>query len=819
MNTLGFEEDMDPYQALGVGQHAPFKGGDKIRIIKDIWWGQDYHDWFTVDEYENALEQREDDFIMPDSIYIYDAKEEWFLSDDLEEIAISSHWLDEHPDYYKRVLTESLKFEEDLDLYKALKVGRYRDIKIGDIIKIIHNSESYSASRVLEPEYNKYPLAGFFILIVQKNNISDDKLEYLAYNEDDDLQSPHQIWEISKAWFENPDNKWEFDYKVNESLNFEEDLDLYKALKIGSNNYFRDYDRIVLTHSVWWFDNDNYNGNWYDTNNIKTLPQTDSLIFEKGTILHYNSEDEEFLNDNNEFIPYNWLKHNKHVWRRYINESLDFQEDMDSYKAIDVGPNRSSTWPRLFKDLDEQQKNDAIEGIRNVRNESFVFDSVITSDDFLLEPPHKDIAKLFGENFYEEQMNDAPIIGNNSEELFYKIHNPNRHIDLENAIIVNNDYYFLLWLEVPEDMHNKIYYTISTDTIGFEENDGDYDFSEHEESILSDATAKFERHCINVLDSIQGGIEYLSSNEAIIEDIESNDWMFDIEGNLVNESIQNNKLIMRLNEFEEHVDPYVGIGVGNTTRIKQWMEENYPNVKFNINELGEMNLSWSILTKSHYDEPKLLSELPDYVKINFIKHISERGFDQIYFKDIKKFTDVSNMKRGSYNKLIIELFYLREIYQSNDKLALEDKLIDMLEEFGTDVLDKDIIKIVFGSGGGNNNIILLGKKLFRTELETETDEWFNTYIFIGYTDFKEVTIDGEDFHKKILGIENLLKMDMYNSGDLMNISGMKMRAVTVDTGKVYAVKIPKYLADNDNYYNDGISDKLRKFVDENKYKI
>ena len=103
------------------------------------------------------------------------------------------------------------------------------------------------------------------------------------------------------------------------------------------------------------------------------------------------------------------------------------------------------------------------------------------------------------------------------------------------------------------------------------------------------------------------------------------------------------------------------------------------------------------------------------------------------------------------------------------------------------------------------------------------DELYDVYAFIGYPDFIEREIEGETFHKKRMGIENLVKLDKYDSGSLAQVPMMKLRAQhqyggDKDAG-VWAVYIPKEMWEKDHAYNQDIPDNLRKFIDENKFKI
>jgi len=112
----------------------------------------------------------------------------------------------------------------------------------------------------------------------------------------------------------------------------------------------------------------------------------------------------------------------------------------------------------------------------------------------------------------------------------------------------------------------------------------------------------------------------------------------------------------------------------------------------------------------------------------------------------------------------------------------------------------------------------------RSDEEAIRDELFDVYAFIGFTEHNDVEVNGETYQKKRLGIENLVKLDKYDSGSLAQVPMMKIRAQVQYAGSegqhgVWAVYIPKDMWDRDRAGNTEIPDSLRKFVDENKFTI
>jgi len=171
-----------------------------------------------------------------------------------------------------------------------------------------------------------------------------------------------------------------------------------------------------------------------------------------------------------------------------------------------------------FQELTKEAKEKAIENYREKLYEYNDFAQWAIDDCSLLEPQNKELENLFGKNY------NFPLLENN-RKIYFSL-DRNRYIDISNAIIVNNEYQFLLWLGIPEKMIENVYFKIGEDTIEFEENDYQHEFTEKENEILKNAIEKFENHCENILDRIEKDIDYRFSDEAIIEELEINSFEF-----------------------------------------------------------------------------------------------------------------------------------------------------------------------------------------------------------------------------------------------------------------------------------------------------
>ena len=188
-----------------------------------------------------------------------------------------------------------------------------------------------------------------------------------------------------------------------------------------------------------------------------------------------------------------------------------------------------------FNELSNEAKENAIEQIRQKRYNCNDYIEWITDDCYLFEPKHDELFKLFGSEY--SKLNN-PIIGNSRKNIYFDL-DRNRHIDASEAMIINNEKMFLSWLEIPENMHDKIYFSIKStnsrylDTyISFEENEYDYQFSDIELKILENANDKFSNHMENVLKQIEQGYDYCFSDASLIEEIEANSYQFTENGEI-----------------------------------------------------------------------------------------------------------------------------------------------------------------------------------------------------------------------------------------------------------------------------------------------
>jgi hypothetical protein len=187
-----------------------------------------------------------------------------------------------------------------------------------------------------------------------------------------------------------------------------------------------------------------------------------------------------------------------------------------------------------FDELKQDSKNNAIEQIRQRRyNDSDIFRWIV-DDCYLLEPAHDELLKLCGPQY---EILTCPIF-KNSRKLYFDL-DRNRHIDASSAIEITNEKMFFQWLEIPDNMYNKVYFSIQktysryADTfIHFQENDCEYEFTDQENEILKNAKDKFSNHMETVLNRIESSYDYYFTNESIIDHIGSNEIYFKYDGSI-----------------------------------------------------------------------------------------------------------------------------------------------------------------------------------------------------------------------------------------------------------------------------------------------
>jgi hypothetical protein len=186
-----------------------------------------------------------------------------------------------------------------------------------------------------------------------------------------------------------------------------------------------------------------------------------------------------------------------------------------------------------FNELTTAAQQIAIEQFRKMKYEDYSVVEWAIDDCYLFEPNYKEMVKLFGEEY--KKLN-KPVIANTRKNIYFDT-DRNRHLDADEGIEITNEKMFLTWLEIPEELQNKLFYTIKNtygrnpDTIiEFEEGIKDDEFTKEENKILENAANKFSDHMEEVLNRIEQSIQWQFSDECIAEDIEINQYEYTADG-------------------------------------------------------------------------------------------------------------------------------------------------------------------------------------------------------------------------------------------------------------------------------------------------
>ena len=121
-----------------------------------------------------------------------------------------------------------------------------------------------------------------------------------------------------------------------------------------------------------------------------------------------------------------------------------------------------------------------------------------------------------------------PLIKNTREGIYFNTER-DRFVDCSNAIEITNEKQLLLWLGIDINIVGleDIVYSFFTPRFRNADTTIDFDnYSSEFDSLIILAQEKFNNHIQEVLKRIEADIDYRFTDEAIIEDIEANDYEF-----------------------------------------------------------------------------------------------------------------------------------------------------------------------------------------------------------------------------------------------------------------------------------------------------
>lgn len=189
-----------------------------------------------------------------------------------------------------------------------------------------------------------------------------------------------------------------------------------------------------------------------------------------------------------------------------------------------------------FSELSENAKANAIENVRSMMRDTDYHEACrwAIDDCALFEPAHKEMAELFGEDYYEKNGNDF-VFKNNRTNIEYDDY----EIHIQQALEITNWTMFKKWLGIPDSLSKWIEIEIiegpSRTELEFEisilNSDPRYAAIE---SVIEKAEAKFGDHMRGISSRIESGIEEYFSDENVEDRITENDYEF-LEGGTIYE--------------------------------------------------------------------------------------------------------------------------------------------------------------------------------------------------------------------------------------------------------------------------------------------
>ena len=178
-----------------------------------------------------------------------------------------------------------------------------------------------------------------------------------------------------------------------------------------------------------------------------------------------------------------------------------------------------------FNELSEEAKEKAIENVRQSYYEYNDFAEWAVDDCALLEPKHEEVESIEGYSF--------PLLKNTRGKIYFDT-GRSSFIDCEDAIEVTNNIVFYKWLQIPEEVYNGEDFNYEILTPKYRNSDTTIIFdgylSEHGD-VIDDAIDKFNDLMSDVLQRIENDIDFRFSDESIEDDIVSNEYEFEENGN------------------------------------------------------------------------------------------------------------------------------------------------------------------------------------------------------------------------------------------------------------------------------------------------
>lgn len=196
---------------------------------------------------------------------------------------------------------------------------------------------------------------------------------------------------------------------------------------------------------------------------------------------------------------------------------------LDQHPKTKNMPTHITVTAYSFDELNEEQQGQAIELVRKDRYQYNDFAEWALDGDGVFDPT--------GPELIGRGLSDTTTIFDHDPRKVYFSTNQNWHLDAAAALTVKNDEAFRQYFGIPEG------YAWSIEASGGRDADTvlelEWEGEEGDEPLYIEqakaAVELFTDHMHNVLGRIEADIQYRFTDEAIREDIEANEWGFELD--------------------------------------------------------------------------------------------------------------------------------------------------------------------------------------------------------------------------------------------------------------------------------------------------
>lgn len=199
-----------------------------------------------------------------------------------------------------------------------------------------------------------------------------------------------------------------------------------------------------------------------------------------------------------------------------------------------------------YDELSDEAKEKAREEVRDEMRENEWQESYnwAIDDCSLLEPPHSEMVKCCGDNYYEENRTPdgkyGQFVFQNSRKGIEFDYEDSAAIDIQEALSITNKRMFKLWMGIPEMFHNTVGYEIYTPAfrtttirLSHDELQGEI-MGDVLNGILESAKEKFDSHISSIHSRISKGMEDYFDDENVEFRIEDCNYEFQEDGSIWN---------------------------------------------------------------------------------------------------------------------------------------------------------------------------------------------------------------------------------------------------------------------------------------------